>query len=101
MLLSFSQFFAVPGDGNDMEFSDNCASALVPLPLKTAIAARCFDIRLSGLFSEPCEYINEPKNSELDAVVFRNQFLVLTYSEEWRQARLRRTCAAACRDYGW
>ena len=65
MLLSFSQFFAVPGDGNDMEFSDNCASALVRLPLKTATAARCFDIRLNRLFfPEPCEYINEPKNSE-------------------------------------
>ena len=65
MLFSFSHFFAVPDDGNDTEFSDNCVSALVPLPLKTATAARCFDIRLNRLFfSEPCEYINEPKNSE-------------------------------------
>ena len=44
MLLSVSQFFAMPGDGSNKAFSDNCQRALVPLSLKTATAARCFDI---------------------------------------------------------
>ena len=42
--VSVSQFLAVPGDGNDMEFGGNCASVLVPLQLKTATTARCFGI---------------------------------------------------------